>query len=153
MRWHCMLLLGLAMLAGTLPIAAASGRIVKVLPHWVDRQGRIAVHPSLFERDAYQAMLRADRSACGGLRFDVQWKARPKPGAQLRLKVELVTTTTSRQTPLVLERPVKARTGWSRWSRVLLDGEAFQKAGGIISWRVSLWNSNDCLAETTSFLW
>ena len=39
--------------------AARPGKISKVLPHWLDLQGRHTLSPSLLERDAYQAKLRA----------------------------------------------------------------------------------------------
>src|SRR5207249_4815919 len=37
---------------------AAAGRVVKVLPQFLDLKGRNTLSPSLYERDAYQAVLR-----------------------------------------------------------------------------------------------
>jgi len=37
---------------------AVTGKVVKVLPFFLDAQGRIAKSPSLFDRDVYQAYLR-----------------------------------------------------------------------------------------------
>ncbi|RME89825.1 MAG: hypothetical protein D6766_14185, partial [Verrucomicrobia bacterium] len=45
----------------------SGGRIAKVLPHWLDREGRHALAPSLFERDAYQHHLRTHPEERGGL--------------------------------------------------------------------------------------
>jgi hypothetical protein len=65
-------LLCLPLLASPLVAAPAKpAKIVKVLPHYVDLEGRIALAPSLFERDAYQAVLRLNRtrafvSTCDG---------------------------------------------------------------------------------------
>jgi len=134
--------------------AAASGKVIKVLPHYLDREGRIAQSPSLFERDAYQAILRQDRSLCSALRFDIQWKAKkPVKSADLTLRLELVTSTVSNERPLVLEQPVRRKTLGSRWSSILLEGEAFRAAGELIAWRVSLWDGDRLVAEQRSFLW
>ena len=150
----CWLLLGLVLGASLLVSAeAASTKIVKVLPHYVDREGRIALSPSLFERDAYQALLRQDRSLCSALRFDVQWKAKLAATTRLRLRLELVTATVSRERPLVLEQPVRPKALGSRWSRVALEGETFRKAGEVIAWRASIWDGDQLLAEQRSFLW
>ena len=54
---------------------AGGDRIVKVLPHYLDVHGKHAVSPSLFERDAYQAMLKANPDKRGGMQFDVRWKS------------------------------------------------------------------------------
>ena len=47
-----------------------------MLPHYLDKEGRHTLSPSLYERDAYQAILRQNPEKRGGMRFDVQWKAR-----------------------------------------------------------------------------
>jgi len=134
-------------------VTAASSRVIKVLPHWIDAQGRVALSPSLFERDAYQAKLRQEPALQRGMRFDVQWKAGDARGADLTLRLELVTPGTSRTQPLVLEQPVRAKSGRSRWTQVLLQGQAYREAGEIIAWRASLWKGTRLLAEQRSFLW
>src|SRR6266567_3807500 len=75
MRWFKLLPLMLLFSAHALGTEAASGRIIKVLPHLLDRGGRHTLSPSLYERDAYQAFLRKNPGQCSGLRFDIQWKA------------------------------------------------------------------------------
>jgi len=145
------LFLGLGSLAAQ---AASPGKIVKVLPHYLDREGRMALSPSLFDRDAYQAILRQDRSLCSALRFDVQWKAKkPSSAANLKLRVELVTSTVGKDRPMVLDQPVRRRAFGSRWTKILLEGESFRAAGDLVAWRVSLWNGDQLLAEQRSFLW
>ena len=81
---------------------AASGRIFKVLPHLIDREGKHALSPSLYERDAYQARLRANPQLRKGLRFDVYWKA--KDAQALRLRVEMRGAKE--------KEPAKRNTGW-----------------------------------------
>src|SRR5687767_7610829 len=68
MRW---LLLVLTLLVAPDPTAAAAS-LKKVLPHYVDNQGRHMLAPSLYERDAYQAHLRRNPELRAGLQFDVQ---------------------------------------------------------------------------------
>src|SRR5256885_6498812 len=79
-----------AMAAGfASPTEAATARIIKVLPHLLDRKGRHTLSPSLYERDAYQGFLRKNPDQCSGLRFDVQWKAKRVDWSQLKLRVEI----------------------------------------------------------------
>ena len=130
-----------------------TGRVVKVLPFHLDLEGRNTPSPSLFDRDAYQDQLRKNPAQCSALRFDVQWKARSARDAQLRLRVEMITSASTKARPIVVERPVEARSGGKRWTQLTLQGDAFRQAGELIAWRVSLLEGESVLAEQTSFLW
>ena len=153
MRWIPILILSLAWLTSTAPLAAASqGKIVKVLPTLLDSKGRNSLSPSLYERDAYQAILRKDRSKVGGLRFDVQWKA-PGAGSKLVLKLELRTGNATDGKPVVIEREVNPPRFGTRWSRVIVDSETFKKTGEIVAWRAVLLDGGTQIAQRTSFLW
>ena len=79
------------LLLGFLPTAngAQPGKISKVLPHWLDLQGRHTLSPSLLERDAYQAKLRADRSLCSGIRFEVKWAKNTSDNVKLQLELRI----------------------------------------------------------------
>ncbi|MCP5517655.1 MAG: hypothetical protein H7A45_10430 [Verrucomicrobiales bacterium] len=132
---------------------AGSGRVIKVLPHLLDAKGRHALSPSLYDRDAYQAELRANPDLCHGLRFDVQWKARRVDAETLSIKVELVTSETTRDKPLVLQQAVKPSWLGSRWAKLVLDGGEFKQAGGLVAWKVSLWEGETLLDSEQSFLW
>ena len=137
-------------LGGT-PAHAATTRIAKVLPHFMDQQGRIALNPSLYERDAYQAQLRAKPDERSGLRFDVQWKSRD--ATRLKLRVELRGNRGRYGTTALVEEPVKFRGLFSTWSRVTLTGDAYKKFGELSAWRATLWDGEKLVAEQTSFLW
>ena len=130
------------------PDAAQAGKITKVLPHWLDLQGRHTLSPSLLERDAYQAKLRADRSLCSGIRFDVKWAT--NTGGTVKLQLELRVTGVAK--PIVLERAIKPNRRGG-WDVVTLDGGAFKAIGKIIAWRVRLLDGDIELAERRSFLW
>ncbi|PYJ84085.1 MAG: hypothetical protein DME22_14055 [Verrucomicrobia bacterium] len=130
---------------------AATARIIKVLPHLLDNEGRHTLSPSLYERDAYQAFLRKNPDKCSGLRFDVQWKVQAADWSQLRLRVEIRGSKESK--PLVLDQPARRNHWYSRWSSLTLDGESYQKVGDVISWRATLWEGDKPLAEQKSFLW
>lgn len=146
-----------AWLAGAGVVLAAgdgvSGRIVKVLPHFLDQQGRHALSPSLYERDAYQAVLRAHPEKRSGIRYDIEWKAKHARAADLRLRLELVTASTSKDAPVVIETPVKAKSGWGRWTKIKLDGDAYRKTGEVMAWRVQLLDAGRAIAAQQSFLW
>ncbi len=131
---------------------AGADRVVKVLPHYLDTAGRHALSPSLFERDAYQALLRARPEQRGGLRFDVQWKARRAPGQVRRLRLELVSESHPRGRPLVREvsLPDKRTRGWAV---LKLDAAAERALGEWRAWRVTLLVGEQVVSEQHSFLW
>ena len=140
------------LLAASVALAhAAEGKIIKVLPHFLDLQGRHSLSPSLFERDAYQAHLRKTPAEISSMRFDVEWSAAAK-SASPRLRIELRGKKAGAK-PEVVESPVKA--GWfgGTWSVVKLDKEIYQQLGGIAAWRITLLDGESVLAEQKSFLW
>ena len=65
------LLIVSSILIATVASQAAEGKIIKVLPHLLDKKGRHTLSPSLYERDAYQAKLRTHPEDISALRFDV----------------------------------------------------------------------------------
>ena len=69
----------LALAANAPGAEAVTGRIVKVLPLLLDRQGHDSLSPSLYDRDAYQARLRDHTNEISAVRFDVLWKATKAP--------------------------------------------------------------------------
>lgn len=131
--------------------AVPSARIVKVLPHLVDRQGRIALSPSLYERDAYQAHLRKTPLEQGGMRFDVQWKSNPTN--QFALRIELRGNKAGVGTSLQVEQKVKYTGFFSSWSKVSLTREDMARLGELSAWRATLWDGARLVAEQRSFLW
>ncbi len=145
-----------ALMLAFAPVAVAAevtGKIVKVLPHLLDAQGRHTLSPSLFDRDAYQFHLRTHRDLVSGARFDIQWKAKRARVATLKIRLELLTTTSTKDRPLVFEQAVAANSRMARWKKIPVVGEDFEKAGELIAWRVTLWDGETLLAEQKSFLW
>ena len=129
----------------------SSVRLVKVLPHFIDHQGRVALNPSLFERDAYQYQLRNHHEERGGLLFEVQWKSRAVKS--LNLKVEMRGIRGKNATTSVLEQSVRSHGLFSTWSRVGLKGDAYTQFGELSAWRATLWEGDKLVAEQKSFLW
>jgi hypothetical protein len=130
---------------------AASAKIIKTLPHFLDLQGRHTLHPSLFERDAYQDELKRHPDRCSGMRFDIQWKSRDLKKATVRLEVRGAKTPPRKEE--VFETEVKAGGLFSRWSALRVEGKDFRRIGEIRAWRVSVWDGGQMLAEEKSFLW
>jgi len=146
-----MVLFGL--LLTTLAAGAASGRVVKVLPHYLDLAGRNSVSPSLYDRDAYQAELRAHPEKRSGMRFDILWRVRGPAKAKAKLRVELRGTARGNlPSEKTLETEVVI-TGTSHWAALKLDGEEYKQFGEITAWRVTLWYDDQMLGEQKSFLW
>ena len=141
-------------LAGWLVVASAragDGEIVKVLPHFLDQQGRQSLSPSLFERDAYQAQLRKRPAEVSSMQFDIEWSAAKKT-TDLRLRVEVLGKHAGAK-PETIEAPVKPAAFGGQWSVLKLDPKVYQQLGGVNAWRVTLWAGEQQLAEQKSFLW
>jgi len=131
-----------------------AARILKVLPHFLDRQGRHTVNPSLFDRDAYQFELRQNPQLRSGMRFDVLWKGlRGTPSAVLKIKAELRGSKATAQNPVVVSQQVFAASDFSQWTRMPILGADYANLGELLSWRVSLWKDEELVGEQTSFLW
>jgi hypothetical protein len=143
-------LLGLA----TFSANATSGRVAKVLPHFLDLMGRHSLSPSLYDRDAYQAQLRKHPEQRSALRLDVLWRARGANG-KLKLRAELRGTAQGnlpRETTLETE-VAAGRSGGSRWTALKFAGEDYKNFGEVTAWRVTLWDGEQLVGEQKSFLW
>ena len=136
---------------GWIPVAAGPAKVIKVLPHLLDAQGRNSVAPSLYERDAYQAQLRTHPEQVKSLRFDILWKYSQHYMEGIRLRLEVRGSKDPQV--LVLEQAVEPRRWYKRWTSISLDEATFKKLGEVVSWRVTLWDGERSLAEQHSFLW
>jgi hypothetical protein len=131
----------------------ATGRVMKVLPQFLDLKGRSALSPSLYERDAYQSQLRQNPEQRSGVRFNIHWRVRTKSATALKLKVEIRGIAQgSLPSEKVLEKDAKSGAG-SRWTAITLEGEDYKAIGEVTAWRVSLWEGDQLIAEQKSFLW
>lgn len=129
---------------------AESAKLLKVLPQFLDEDGRASKSPSLFDRDAYQMELRETPELRRGIQFAVNWKARGYD--ELRLRVEAKGGSPREPKTVLLEEPIRPRV-FSGWSRLKLDGERYKTFGELISWRATLWHGTNQVAEQKSFLW
>lgn len=122
--------------------------------HYLDKNGRHAISPSLYDRDAYQAWLRSHRDKIDGICFDVLWNAK-RCAKEMELVVELVTTVNPKVDPLVIRKKIlPPRLGFlGKWTRIELKGEDFVKEGDILAWRVMIIADGQPIAEERSFLW
>jgi hypothetical protein len=141
------------MLLAAVSARAATGRVIKVLPQFLDMKGHHTISPSLYDRDAYQVVLRSHPEQRSGMRFAVQVKAHGASTAPLKLRVELRGTVKGDLPPTaVLEKEIE--TSWlSHWTSLPLTGEVYQKMGNVTAWRVTLWEGDKLLSEQKSFLW
>ena len=153
MRRLLVILLLLGSLSATFASDAASGRVVKVLPLFLDLKGRDAVSPSLYDRDAYQVYLRQHTNEISAIRFDVLWKAANAKGSKLKLRVELRGVGAGglpRQ--ITLEQSVTPGF-FRRWNSLTLGGADYKNSGELVAWRATLWSDDQLLDEQKSFLW
>lgn len=141
----------LFLLAG-LPLLAAEGRILKVLPFYLDAKDRTALSPSLFDRDAYQALLKRKPELRKALRMDVHFKT-AAASTNLQLRIDL---RCNREGQITNSTHVVSvtRTGVAgRWKSVKIEGEAFEQLGSLLAWRATLWDADRQIGEQKSFLW
>ena len=88
MRRFLMILLLLAVLPACAD-GIEKGRIVKMLPLFLDLKGHDAISPSLYDRDAYQAYLRRHTNEISAIRFDFLWQVANPSAAKYKLRIEL----------------------------------------------------------------
>jgi hypothetical protein len=154
MRRSFIWLLLLVGLAAALPAPAASGRVIKVLPQFVDLKGRDSTFPSLYERDAYQAYLRIHTNQVSGIQFNIHWKTKGKPTGAVKMRVEMRGVIRGdAPEALVLEKVVEPRGWFSHWSVISVTKENYRTLGELAAWRVTLWEEQRLLGEQRSFLW
>jgi hypothetical protein len=149
-RWIC---LGLLLIAANASWAA-SGKIHKVLPLFLDLNGQFTISPSLYDRDAYQAVLRNQPELRSGLLYDVRWKSRGKATNPLVLRLELrgmAKGDLPRQ--ITLEKKIKPSGWFGTWTGLRLEGAEFYDFGDVTAWRVTLWEGDTLLDSMESFLW
>ena len=150
MRFAITLLFAAALFVSS-AVAADSGKVVKVLPQYLDLKGRTALTPSLYDRDAYQAELLAKPDQCSGIVFQVQWRATK---GQYKIRVEARGNSQAKNDQArVWELPVERKGWFSQWTKVAVTGEEYKKLGALTAWRVTLWNGTQQLGEQKSFLW
>ena|SRR5687768_9554672 len=131
---------------------AAEARVIKVLTHLVDAQGRNALAPSLYERDAYQLHLRSTPALIAGMRFDVQFKADRNKGPVL-MRIEARGSKSGLGRAQVFEKEVLPARLFSTWGQIALDKAATESLGTVVAWRTTIWRNGELLAEQESFLW
>ncbi len=134
--------------------SAATGKVIKVLPQFLDLKGRHAISPSLYDRDAYQAYLRIHTNEVTGVRFAVQWKTSGVTTNALTLRLE-IRGASHGELPhkTVLDQEVKPGGWFSHWASLPLTGDEFKKIGEVTAWRATLWEGDQMLGEQKSFLW
>ena len=149
------ILLALMVLLAAAPLASAqSGKILKVLPEYMDLKGQTSLSPSLYDRDAYQAVLRRDLKKCSGLAFYVNWKGRHISDlAKLKVKIEIRGVNGDQIERRTLEQALPKPSFFSKWAILKITGAHFKDIGNLIAWRATLWDGDIQLSEQKSFLW
>ena len=153
MRRLLVILFLLGSLSATFASDAVGGRVIKVLPLLLDRKGRDAVSPSLFDRDAYQARLRQHTNEISAIRFDVLWKASNAGGVKLKLRVELRGVGAGGLPRQVTLQQSVTPGFFRRWTSLPLVGADYKNFGELVAWRATLWSDDRLLGEQKSFLW
>lgn len=135
--------------------AAPAGRVVKVLPLFLNLKGHDALSPSLFDRDAYQFYLRQHTNEVSGMRFDVLWKAPGVVGTSANLKIQIELRSVAANGDPVLKTLEKNVTPHhsEHWTSVPLTTADYRQLGDVVAWRATLWDGDQLLSQQQSFLW
>jgi hypothetical protein len=139
--------------AGETSPPAKAIRILKVLPHYLDKEGHHTVNPSHFDRDAYQFELRRNPDLRSGMRFDVLWRSVRRAPIELDLRLELRGSKAPEQAPVMVQTRASSRGGFAQWTRIPVVARDYEALGELVAWRVSLWRGDELVAEQKSFLW
>ena len=154
MRALLILLLTLGLFVTAHAADAVTGRVIKVLPLLVDLKGRTALSPSLFDRDAYQAQLRAHTNEISAIRYDVQWSAKHLGENKLKIQLELRGVAVTNNLPKFKTLTAEATTGFfENWTPLTLSAADYKSFGAVTAWRATLWNGDQMVGEQKSFLW
>jgi len=153
MRAPLILLLMLGLLAIAHGSDVVTGRVFKVLPLLLDLQGRTALSPSLFDRDAYQARLRQETNQISAIRYDVLWSASHAGDAKLKIRVELRGVNHSNLPAFKTVETAAAAGFFRQWTSLTLAGDEYKSFGAVTAWRATLWDGDQLLGEEKSFLW
>ncbi len=144
----------LVLFAGAFGLFAGEGRVIKVLPEFIDLKGRASVSPSLYDRDAYQHQLRLHPARRSGIRYYTQWKVKPPVFGLVKLRLELRGAARGdlpRQK--TLEQSITPGGRFSHWTTIELAGTDYREFGEVTAWRMTLWEGDQLLGEQKSFLW
>jgi len=152
-RFFAGLLLFCSLAAAFASEAPVTGRVIKVLPLFLDLKGRDALSPSLFDRDAYQFQLRQHTNEVSALRFDVSWKAANAGDAKIKLRLELRGVGAAGLPHQVLREQSVNPGYFSRWNTLTLGGADYKAFGELVAWRATLWSGDRMIGEQKSFLW
>ena len=153
MRRPLCLLAALLMFFAAWPAVAGDGKILKVLPQFLDLEGRNSLSPSLYERDAYQSQLAKHPEQRSALRFAVQWKGRALDWEKVKVRIEIRCVMNNTQNSRTLEAPARRKGWFSYWTDVTLKGDDYAQLGELVAWRATLWNGGQMIGEQKSFLW
>ncbi|MGA9450141.1 MAG: hypothetical protein WBW41_02225 [Verrucomicrobiia bacterium] len=152
MRRFLMILLLLAVLPACAD-GIEKGRIVKMLPLFLNLKGHDAISPSLYDRDAYQAYLCRHTNEISAIRFDFLWQVANPSAAKYKLRIELQGIGAGgKPTQRLLEQEAPPPL-LRRWNSLTLGGADYKNFGELIAWRATLWRGDRLLSEQKSFLW
>ncbi|MDD2709653.1 MAG: hypothetical protein PHV34_16830 [Verrucomicrobiae bacterium] len=130
-------------------------KIAKVNSQYVDLEGYVARGAGDFPDQArYQRGL--ERSGkFSAIRFSILWKApsTPTPNLMVRLDACGEDPKTGQTTTAVRIRRYPTKSHISAWAILEIEGDALARFGRLKSWKVSLYQEDELMAERKSFMW
>ena len=152
MRRPIVLLLTVALFVSAAS-AHAAGKIFKVLPQYLDLQGRASVSPSLYDRDAYQALLLKNPNQRSAVQFKVYWRSASNGPLKIRVEARGSAQDVKKNPNPTWEKSVEHTVLFSRWTTIAVTGDDYKTLGTVTAWHITLWDGDQLLSEQKSFLW
>ena len=152
MRWLItpILLFSLLMAGSSFAADTVTGKVIKVLPQYLDLKGRTSIAPSLYERDSYQSQLLKNPALRSGIVFNICSRA----SKELKLIVEARGVMRGKSPSLVVIEKNAPLTGrFGKWSKIAITGDDYKNIETLTAWHVSLWDGDSLVSEYKSFLW
>jgi hypothetical protein len=138
----------------SLSAAAGTGKVIKVLPQFLDHEGRQALTPSMYDRDAYQAQLRLHPELRSGICYNIRCKTKGPFYEVIKLRVELRGIARGDlPSHLTTDKLIEPTGPLGHWTEVYLKGKEYEDFGEVTAWRVTIWEGDHLLGEQRSFLW
>tara|TARA_Y100000588_G_scaffold315337_1_gene343362 strand:+ start:253 stop:687 length:435 start_codon:yes stop_codon:yes gene_type:complete len=133
---------------GTHQTSSGDTGLIKVLPHYLDKEGQHSDGPTLLHRDSHQNRLIKNPELVHSIRYDVQWFGE----GEVTLRLELRSGKRD-SNPIIKKRTLSAGLGFNHWSSIDISPEIYREFGQPYSWQVSLWRDKKMLDKRESFLW
>lgn len=136
-------------------VQQAGYKVAKVNVEYLDAEGNTtSAIGDLVAKARYQRELERN-GKYSGIRFVIIWKApsTPTPNLVIKLEAKGVDGKTGRENSAIRLRAYPQKSHFSGWAILDIEGESLKRLGRLKSWKVTILQNDQPMAERKSFLW